>query len=137
MGLAVLLKGPEVRSAGGEHAVAMEVLVHEVVETEVRRRPAAASQTTIEPFFRSVGGILCGTTPTTGGVSEGDDAIDHAAKTASLGGRRLWGRGRWGRRRRGRRRCSGRLRCRRLVTVVGPGSLIGNVIGLARGGRGR
>lgn len=60
MGISVLLESPEVRSAGSKDPVGVKGLDLECVEPEMRRRPTAAGETTVEPFFGTVRGIGAG-----------------------------------------------------------------------------
>lgn len=131
--VAVLLKGPKVWRTRAEDAIGVEILVDEVVESQVRRRPSAALETTVEPFLRAVRGIISSAAPAAGGVGEGDDATDNATQTSA--GRR--GRLRWSLRG-GRRR--GSWSSRRRGGMIGPGALVGDGrrlgSGRRRGGRG-
>jgi hypothetical protein len=54
IGGSMLLKGPEVWSTWSKDTIGVEGFGDEVSETEMRRRPTAGSETTVEPFFSTV-----------------------------------------------------------------------------------
>jgi hypothetical protein len=58
--VSVLLERPEVRSTRSKDTISVKRLCLEIVETEMRRVPSTAGETTVEPLFSTVGCVGTG-----------------------------------------------------------------------------